>query len=116
MGGTAPMSFTIDGGNKVNLTSSNATVTALATPWQTNTDKWTVKNIAYNGEFVLEEGLHTLEFEIPKRSAGDVVIYAFDCATLTPTNNLLAVKADAATTIGNMSFIRSAANDKKESE
>ncbi len=114
LGGTAPMSFTIDGGNKVNLTSSNATVTALANPWQTNTDKWTVKNIAYNGEFVLEEGLHTLEFELQFNSANNRVIYAFDCATLTPTSKAIIVKGDEATTIGNASLTWSEANDKKD--
>jgi len=102
LGGASPLKFSIDGGSQTTLTASNATVSALATPWTIN--GWTVKNIAYKSEFVLEEGEHTLAFEIPKRSSGDVAIYGFDCATIRPTNNLATVSKAAKTTFGNSSF------------
>ncbi len=110
--GASPMKFSIDGEEYVTMDRSNSNVTALKNPW-TSVDGWTVKNVAYNGEFVFEEGLHTLEIEIPKRSSGDVVIYVFDCATITPTNNILTIAGDSPTTIGNSAFQWNETNDKK---
>ena len=100
--GASPMSFKIDGGDYTKLTVSNATVSSLETSKSIN--GWTVKKISYYGDMLLEKGTHTLTFQIPRRKAGDAVIYAFDCATIKPTNHLATIKSDENTTIGNSSF------------
>jgi len=117
--GASPLKFSIDGGSQTKLTSSNATVSELATPWTVN--GWRVKNIAYKGEVELGEGNHTLTLEFPKRSIGDVTIYVFDCATITPVNipeeeEPITVNTKENTTIGASSFEWSSKGDVKDNE
>ena len=115
--GASPIRFKIDDGEEMTLTESNTTVSDLTPSWTVN--GWTVKKISYTGSFVLEEGTHTLTFIIPRREAGDAVIYAFDCATIKPgnapsENENITIKSDERTTIGNSSFTWNETGDKNE--
>ena len=58
------LKFSIDSGEVVTLTTSNATQSELDVPWS-NALGW-VRNYAYKNEFLLEEGIHTLNFEFPQ--------------------------------------------------
>ena len=98
------LSYQIDDGASAVLNSSSSTVTSLADPCRTS-DPWTTKDIKLKKSVLLNEGIHTLTFTVPKNSNGRTEAYfVFDCAIFTPTDYLLKVNGNATATIGNSDF------------
>ena len=99
------LNFSLDGGNDITFTTGNSTVTALTDPC-ISSGTYTVKNIKYNTNIMLEKGSHTIVFKVPKVSNNRSEVYfAFECAKLAVADTMSSLSRTSATTFGNSSFM-----------